>query len=223
MEAINRSQKFYDGLFSGINEVLSNYFIKNEPDYEFHAEILLEFIKAKEFDKKKYLEIIKNLNEREWNSTYVINTFKELNSVVGLSEEYLKKELVTDLKGVEFNQVIWDLSKKIVLNYAKHSKELYDSLKYSKASLSFEKEMLLGKLMKALSVINETSNELIDKYQFKNYNHNSMKKFINKKLMIDHLLLRINYILLNIDKEEKYSLYGDVLSSEIIEYTLIKK
>lgn len=217
MEVLLRNEQFNELWFSGFRTIIEKSFIK--VDHKINAELILQEIKTLNIDKNKILLTIKNLSEDEWSSQYLLKTLKELDNIIGISDDFLKKHAIQELKDHDLKEVKWEIMKRMMIDYAKFTKEFYDALKYSQnPKLGKEKRLLMISIMDALNKIYTSSKELVDRYSMKKYNASSFRKFINTRIALEHLLLRVYFILLNIDNTDKLSKYRDVLSSEIIEY-----
>lgn len=212
---------FSEDWFLGIRNILDNTFFRTKVDHKLNSKIILHEIKNIQFDKEKVISIIKNLSEEEWSLKYVENTLKELDQLFGISDEFIKKNAVDELKAKDLLEIKWEIMNSMMLDYAKFSKEFYDTLKYSENhKLEKEKRLLMLNLMEAFDKINKSSKDLIDRFYNKRFNKNSLKKFIDTRICIEHLMLRIYFILLNIENENKLKKYREVLSNEIVEYTI---
>ncbi len=219
MEAVTKNGLFNESWFSGFRTVIEKSFIK--VNYKVNAVVILQKIKTLDIDKDKIVLKIKNLSEDEWSYKYLVSTLKELDEIMKISDDFLRKHAVQELQGRDLTEVKWEIMKGMLTDYAKFTKEFYDSLKYSQNSkLGRKRYLLMIELMNALKKIYDASKQLIDKFSQKKYNKTSFKKFMSTRIALEHLLLRVFYILLNIDKEENFIKYRDVLSREIIEYTV---
>jgi len=226
MDAVARYEQFNQDIFSSQLEIFSNIFINKKPklSHQLNAELIINAIKSKDIDKKKYIQIIRNLPEEQWSFKEFQNISEKLNSLLGLSDDYLKENAYETLEGNDLIEVKWELEKIILRDYSKFSKELYDLLKYSKnPNLDRNMSMLMITLMRTLKVIHETSSSLFQKYYLKKYNASSYKKIVISRQPLEHLLLRIMFILLNIEKKAKIPSYRNVLSRETIEYFVGKE
>jgi hypothetical protein len=222
MDVLDKNKEFNENFFSGIRTVLNNAFVNKKVHHKANAEVILQAVKDKSIDIEKFIFTIKNLSEDEWSSKYFVEIMKKLDEFIGVSDEFIKKNSYQEIKKKsDLQEIKWELSKRGFVDYAKFSKEFYDSLKYSKNyKLGKEKELLMYTMMEALSMINNSSKQMVEKYYHKNYNANSLRKVLNVKMAVDHLLLRIYFILFNIDETDKIKKYRKVLSSEITEYTV---
>lgn len=222
MDVLDKNKEFNENFFSGLRIVLDNAFVKKtKVHHKANAEVIMQAIKDKNVDKEKFIYTIKNLSEDEWSNKYLFDALKKLNEIMGISDDFIKKSGYQDFGKKDLQEIKWELSKKILVDYAKFSREFYDSLKYSKNyKLDKEKELLMYSMMEALKIINESSKQLVEKYYYKKYNANSLRKVLSVKLPIEHLLLRIYFILFNIDEAHNVKKYRKVLSSEITEYAV---
>ncbi len=219
MEVVLRNEQFNESWFSGFRTILEKSFIK--VNHKVNAEFIFQEMKFLDVDKKQIISKIKNLSEEEWSSDYFVKTLKDLDGMIGVSDEFLKKHAIEELRTYDLVEIKWEIMKRMVIDYAKFSKEFYDSLKYSQNSkLDRERRLLMLNLMEALNQIYDSSKSLVDKYNNKNYNKNSFKKFMNVRFGIEHLLLRIYFILFNIENSKKIKKYRYVLSSELVEFTI---
>lgn len=223
METIRRAEMFNQNFFTGLRTILENSFTKKTVNHKVTAEIILNEFKLKEFDSKKFINLVKNLSEEEWSKKYVITVLTEMNEIVGISDHFIRKNACEELKSTDLMEIKWEMMKKIIIDYARFSKEFYDILKYSRnLDTNRDRRLLLYTFMEALSKIHESSKVLLDKYYTKRYNRTSFKKIMDIQIPIEHLLLRIYFILFNINNLEKLRMYRSVLSSEIIEYSMQK-
>lgn len=219
MDVLNRTKHFNENWFSGFREILETSFIN--ADHKANADILLQAIKTKEVDSEKIVSKIKNLSEDEWSLKYVLEQLNELNDLLGISDKFLKEHAVTDMNDSDFKEVKWELMKRVVRDYSKFSKEFYDSLKYSRnTTLDRDTRMLMLAIMEALQKVHEASKALTDKYFHKKFNATSLKKFMDVRMPMEQLLFRVYFILLNMDKTEKLAKYRDVLTRELLEFTV---
>jgi len=216
MEAISRAERLNESLFVGFRNILIKEFINPKVN----AEVILQGIKDLKVDKAKIISKIKNLSEDEWSLNYLIDVLKELDSIMGVDDEFLRKNALDELDDKNLLEVKWELMKRMMVDYTRFSKEFYDSLKYSQnSSLSKEKYLLMIELMEALLKIHITCKELKDKFHNKTFNKTSFNKFMKSRMAVEHILLRINFILLNMDKKDKLEHYTKVLSLELIEFS----
>jgi hypothetical protein len=217
----NEQIGFGEDWFSGIRNILDYSFIRPKVDHKLNSKIILHEIKNIEFDKEKIVSFIKNLSEDEWTYSYVFNTLKELDNIIKISDEFIKKHAIEELKAKDLLEIKWDIMNNMMLDYAKFSKECYDTLKYSENyKIDKEKRLLMLNIMEAFDKIHKSSKDLVDRFYNKNFNKNSFKKFMETRIAIDHLMLRVNYILLNIENKDKLKKYREILSNEIVEYTI---
>lgn len=221
MEIISRNEQFNESWFSGFRSIIEKSFIK--PNHKVNALMILQKVESHDVNKEKIISTIQNLSEEEWSESYVMSKLKEMDESLGFDDDFLRKHAVNDLSKDDLLEVKWEMSKRMMLDYAKFSKEFYDSLKYSKNNnISREDYLLMIEVMNALKIIQEGSKSLTDKFTHKKYNKRSFAKFMKHRIPIEHLLLRTYYILLNIEKSNKIKL-RDVLSKEILEYTVHQK
>ena len=222
METISQTETFIHNWFDSLGEVIEETFVR--PIDQANSEIILNRAKTKNIDVKKIVLKIKALPENQWSTKVILEFLNEFNSEIGISDEFIKKQSIQQLSPKDLQETKWELLKRIIVDYAKFTKELYDNLKYSEnTTLSYEKRRLMYDLMKALHKIHESSKDLIDRYECKTYNANSFRKYVDSKIAIDHLLLRIYYILLHIGNTDKLHFYGKVLSTEVTEFSLYQK
>lgn len=209
----------YDSLFSGFRGILEKSFI--HVDYKLNAKLILQEIKNIDADVEVLADKIRMLSEDEWSTNYVQLTLQEMDSELQISDEFLQQHAVHELNQQDLLEVKWELMKAIVRKYATFTKEFYDSLKYSQnQNLTPQRYGLMMELMSALKKIHEVSKKLTTSYSQKKFNKKSFIKFSKQKIAIEHLLLRVFYILLNINQEEKLDKYRNVLSKELMEYTI---
>ncbi len=219
MKALELTENSVQEWFKSIGEVVENEFIS--PVNKANSEIILSRAKNRNFNTSKLIENIKSLPETPWSPKVVLALFTEFNNELGISEEFIQKHSVGVLTTTQLKEIKWELLKRIIADYGKNSLELYDILKYSEnPRLSKEKERLLLDLMKALKAINTTAKDLSNRYEARIYNPKSLTAVMNSKLAIDHIFLRIYYILLYVDNTNKLQLYGKTLSHELAEFTL---
>lgn len=224
MGVVESKNEQYQAWFRAIRRLIHDNFVKE--DHKTNAEVLLQGIKSKNFDKTKYVQIIKEMDDTEWSVEYVTKKLKELDEIIGITTDFLKKQAVTEIRTEkELKELKWALMKRIVLDYAKFSKETYDILLYSEKNYdSTEKDLLMVELLRALKIINTSSNNLIKRYEHEKYHHTRLKKFLNQRLQIEHILLRMYNILFNMEsKPKKIKHYTKILNKELIEYTLEHK
>jgi hypothetical protein len=219
MDLVCRAERFVESWFSGFRLIIENSFIK--VNYDANAEVILHQITSLDVDKDKIINKLKTLSEDEWSQEYLMSTLKEFDSMIGISDEFLRKNAVQNLNETDLVEIKWEIMKRMMIDYAKFTKEFYDTLKYSQnQKLERERYLLMIELMDALKKIHTASKSLVDKFSQKKYNNNSFKKFMNVRIALEHLMLRILYILVNIDNKDKLSKYRDVLSREITEYAV---
>ncbi len=219
MEAITQSERLNESWFSGMRSVLENTFINI--DHKANAEIILHELKQVDINQEEMVTFIKKLPEHEWESKFLLEKLNEMNDLLGFSEDFIKKYAVNELNKQDLNEVKWEILKKTTMSYAKFSKEFYDSLKYAQSkNMSESRYKLMIELMKALDVIYDSSKELVDRYFQKKYHPSSYKRYMNTRFGIEHLLLRVFYVLLNSDNEKKIDSFRKVLAAERVEYTI---
>jgi hypothetical protein len=221
MKALDLTENSVQDWFKSIGTVVENEFIS--PVNKANSEIILRRAQNRHFDASKFIEKIKSLPDTPWSPKIVLEIYTEFNNELGISEEFIQKHSIGTLTSAQLKETKWELVKRIMADYGKNSLELYDTLKYSQnPNLSSEKERLLLDLMKALKEINQTSRDLVQRFEARTYNPKSLQTVLKSKMPIDHIFLRIYYILLNIHNTDNLELYGRTLSLELYEFTLHK-
>lgn len=227
MDTITRNEEFNQGLFSGMRDLLDRNFLKKKEDvkHKVNAKIILDAIKTRDIDKEKYISTIKNLSEEEWSQGYLVETIDKLNDIIGISDEFLKNNSVDNIEDAsDLKETKWELAKMNMRDYAKFSKEFYDSLKYSR-TVGFDRDrrMLMLTIMEVLKKIHESAKDITSRFYNKRYNNNSFKRFMETKMALDHLFLRVMFILLNIENDGSIRKYRTILAHESAEYNMSQK
>lgn len=222
MDGLTKSINFFEEWFSGLRIVFEKSFI--DSNNEVNAQVILQKIKTIKVDQNLLTTKIKNLSDNYWSQKYFLNTLKEFDEIIGISDDFIRKNAVTKVTDAELKEIKWRIMTEIMVDYSKYTKEFYDSLKYSQnTDMDFNRHRLMITIMDALKVVNDSAKTLVDKYFNKKFNVNSFKKFVDSRLAIEQLMLRIYFIMLNIDQKDKIIHFKNILSQEVNEFTIVQK
>lgn len=219
MGEVDQSLDFFEDWFSCLRDVFKQSFIS--PRVNVNSVVILAKIKNIDIDKSLITSKIKDLKEDYWSPEYFITILNEFDEIVGISDDFLKSNAVTELSISDLKELKWDLMNDLMIDYSKFTKEFYDSLKYSQSTnLKVNKHRLMIAIMDALNIVHDGSKELTQKYSNKRFNNSSYKKFISSRLAMEHIMLRIYFIMLNINNKDKLLLYRRILIHELNEYII---
>lgn len=196
------------GFMGGLRSVFSDYF---KPDTaEINASLVIERMKQKQFDTEKLSILFKKLPEGKWSVQTLLIHLSDLTDIFGMTDEELESISVSD---ASLSDLKWHLNIKMLQEHKKFSKEFYDLLKYNTQTLSEEQLSLLTELMSVFKFIQESSQELLVKYENKKPSHKRLFELVNHRIPMEFLLLRVLFIFMHM-QEDKLEEYSDILREE---------
>jgi len=196
------------GFMGGLRSVFSDYF---KPDTaEITASLVIEKMKQKQFDTEKLSQLFKKLPEGKWSVQTLLIHLSDFTDIFGMTDEELESIAVSD---TSLSDLKWHLNIKMLQEHKKFSKEFYDLLRYNSQTLTEEQLSLLTELMSVFAFIQETSEQLLTRYENKKPSSKKLRDLVIHRIPMEFLLLRVLFIFMHM-QEDKLEQYSDILREE---------